>query len=296
MKIKKLLKKIFNEEWVDMVGKFDIFVNPTSKELMGLEKEYHYIRFILDNETKKLYVFSHNFLHKEASRHLKVDYSKYNTEAIFGAGIYKKGKLKIIELSGFSLIKKVLGKNPQEKWGWAEKYLNIVEVANHILKYNTMPEINEEFLDYIKNGFGTPKEVFVNPTSKEVSELYKDGKTIRFIVDNKNKKLYLFSSNLLHSIVTEKYGLPYKNLSNTEDYFYGEGIILQGTNIKIHGSFNLDALILYAKQAKNSRETLHNFFSNDIEKKWGWVDKYKINVTEYLKKAHDFCKSRGILE
>ena len=94
-KVMEKIDKKLKEEWVDTTKNFDfdkandydIFVNPTSKEL----SEFINIRFIVDKKNKKLYVFNIELLHENACKAIGIPYSM--KQNYFGYGIIKKGKI-----------------------------------------------------------------------------------------------------------------------------------------------------------------------------------------------------------
>jgi hypothetical protein len=68
--------------------------------------------------------------------------------------------------------------------------------------------LKEVFVDYVKDPYKSKKlhSVYKNPTSRELRDLVKEEKPseIRFIVDKKNKEVYVFGSDLLHDEAAKK--------------------------------------------------------------------------------------------
>lgn len=102
----------------------------------------------------------------------------------------------------------------------------------------------EEFVDRIKEPYDHhTHEVFVNPTSNEIKEVEKslrrEDKVVRYIVDVKKKKVYLFNEYLLHFVVAKAIGIPYQLHSIQENnksiYIFGEGFILRNKIKPIFG-------------------------------------------------------------
>lgn len=126
--------------------------------------------------------------------------------------------------------------------------------------------IKEEFLDYIKSG-ATNYAIFINPSQKEMSSIIKENESdkVRFIADSIHKKIYVFDYRLLHEIASKKYGIGYFANDNV---FFGSGRVESG-KIKILGSFML------------SLGDLEDFIGDNLDKKWGWADRYS-NLTDYL--------------
>jgi len=208
------ISRNLKEEWVDSIktskGKlFDIFVNPTPKELSELED---FVRFIVDWKNKKIYVFDHFLLHKIAADKLKIPYNpnKY-FPYYFGISKIKNGKL--IKLSE---LLKILKSKPEEK-EWLNKYfINLITVK-------------EEWVDTITSRYGRESkgktfDIFVNPTPKELNELGQ----LRIIIDRNNKKLYVFDYKLLHADAARRLKFPYSEEHDDKNYIFSYGKSYRG--------------------------------------------------------------------
>ena len=129
-------------------------------------------------------------------------------------------------------------------------------------------DITEEWADDVK-AISTQQTlpVFFNPKQSEFLELKK--KTglsgIRFIADNKNKKLYVFDGRILHHQIADRFNI----IPDTDDAFFGEGEIYKA-KLKVTKSF----------QAKYSDKKM--LFGN-IDKKWGWTKLYS-DLPNWMKK------------
>ena len=90
--------------------------------------------------------------------------------------------------------------------------------------------IKEEFADGIKDSHGRYFEVFINPSQSELFSLNKKyGISLRFIIDKKYKRVYVFPAELLHNYVATKYHLPYhERFKPNTPYIYGQGTFQDG--------------------------------------------------------------------
>ena len=71
MKLKELLEE-FQTGFKSYGEYFEIFVNPSRKEILEAGKETGSVRYIIDFKKKKLYVFSALLLHVDAANVLKI--------------------------------------------------------------------------------------------------------------------------------------------------------------------------------------------------------------------------------
>ena len=85
-------------------------------------------------------------------------------------------------------------------------------------------DLLEEFKTGIKV-YGKYFEVYVNPSKKEIEKITKktDG-LVRFIVDYKNKKIYMFDFKVLHHKVAKELGISYRD----ENFYFGSGDVEHG--------------------------------------------------------------------
>jgi len=291
------LKSILKEEFADYVkppfgsGKeYPVFVNPSPKEIMeamGADARKK-VRIIADSLTKKLYVFSPNLLHEFVAKKIGIKYYN-NNFAFFGVGIVDKGKVKINVSSSWTMrdnsnLDNFFSEDIDKKWGWADRYSNLLDflkkeqemIEKNGNKRDNEIDMDEEFVDYMKNFFGNEMPVFINPSKSEMVSLRKNRNVgIRFIIDNSSKKFYAFDESLFHEKVARKFNIPYSEESTS--VFFGEGELPNITRIKITDSYMFHDAI-------NKKELL----GKDIDKKWGWADQYA-NVTEFL----TLLKKRG---
>lgn len=95
--------------------------------------------------------------------------------------------------------------------------------------------IKEEYFDTLKLSYykkdqnHNTYDVFVNPSKKELGETVRDrnSNALRYIIDLKNKKLYVFSFNLLHSMVAKKLKILY-GMADSDEAIFGVGTFVNG--------------------------------------------------------------------
>jgi hypothetical protein len=88
--------------------------------------------------------------------------------------------------------------------------------------------LNEEWADTIKDKRGETYEIFVNPSQKEITDFVKEEiEYIRFLIELKNKKVYVWDGDLLHEDAAKELNKPYST-SGEKGYVYGEGTIERG--------------------------------------------------------------------
>ena len=149
-------------------------------------------------------------------------------------------------------------------------------------------KIQEEFLSGVKGRLHPKKyvEVFVNPTNYEMEEVAKDGprQEIRFFADGRNKKVYIFSNEEIHSTVLQGLGLAGYDYKTA---FTPKKQLLTGVAQKVNNKWTMtgsDAIgsLLYSASSKEGtenweRDYLHMLFNTD----WSWANKW-IEVDEEL--------------
>ena len=98
--------------------KYDIFTNPTPKEMKAVARENkNTLRWIANLENKKLYIFNASLLHEYACNELEVKYNGNNTrKAAFGIGTYMERKILVNNKENIKVIKQ----NP-----WMKRYMII---------------------------------------------------------------------------------------------------------------------------------------------------------------------------
>lgn len=112
---------------------YEIFVNPTKKELNEFDKEGY--RFLADAKAKKLYVFHSYILHQYAADHIFGEIDLYKSPHILAGTMYGK-PAKLDDLVPFnSEADEVFDKDFYEKikeydWDWVKKYVNIPDLES----------------------------------------------------------------------------------------------------------------------------------------------------------------------
>jgi len=114
------------------------------------------------------------------------------------------------------------------------------KVYSECLKIFKKENINERFLDYVKTSYSDNSyPVHKNPSSKEMKEIRKtqgkDDNELRGIIDFDKKDFYLFPSNLLHQMVSNKFNRKFDNATNIMCEFIpskGKLKVLKITHVK----------------------------------------------------------------
>ena len=102
---------------------FDIFINPTSKELMGMRKIEQTVRYIADFKNKNLYVWPSSYIHVEGLialkdvRGLKTAFDPGGFDYLStGAAEIEGNKLKFLESDGAWALVSKPWTNMNDKW------------------------------------------------------------------------------------------------------------------------------------------------------------------------------------
>jgi len=115
---------------------FEIFVNPTKKELSEFGEDGY--RFLANVKDKKLYVFSAYILHQFAAEHIFGEIDLYKSPHILAGTMYGK-PAKLEDLVPFNPeADEVFDKSFYEKikeydWDWIKKYLNIPDLEKQMI-------------------------------------------------------------------------------------------------------------------------------------------------------------------
>jgi len=99
------------EEWKDSIKvddeTYEIFINPTKRELLDLRKETDYVRFIIDVKKMEILVWNADLFHKNVSDkfELPYNYPKATKDYIYGeGGIVSSGSNKILVYKTIGLV------------------------------------------------------------------------------------------------------------------------------------------------------------------------------------------------
>ena len=138
--------------------------------------------------------------------------------------------------------------------------------------------LQEKYMGSSKVTYGAGRKklisIYMNPTSLELKMAVEESrdKDLRFLADNLNKKVFVWSSGLLHWEVWEKNIYPKYGKGRDMDVEETDNILtgiakLQGNKAVMMDS---DAQLTYGR-------------SKDIaETDWTWMNKY-VNATQWLK-------------
>jgi hypothetical protein len=156
-------------------------------------------------------------------------------------------------------------------------------------------DLREEFIDYVRY-YENTFPIWKNPTPKEIEEAFKEADAIkkysyglRFIADAKNKDFYIFPADLLHQKASEFLKINYSE--SNKNAVFGNAKPL-GNKLEISHMILLEQI-----DDTNLSNLLAQIIGNNIDKKWGFADKYS-NLTERLKKIDErlqmYIKKEGI--
>ena len=127
-------------------------------------------------------------------------------------------------------------------------------------------KLKEEWADsYQENGI--TREIFVNPTSKEVADLKAKG--LRWMADSKTKKFYIADNTVWHGQMIEKLKLMdnVPNLPHFKSTRWLTGDLYKGK----HNSDLMDSGMI----GREKKKTI-------LKKDWSWAYKYLPGLKEYV--------------
>lgn len=128
--------------------------------------------------------------------------------------------------------------------------------------------LNEKYFKRIKGRYGTSFEVFVNPTKKELMEAGAGDYGVRFIADNKYKKLYVWNAlKLIHQEAWESMGFS-GHIIYKDDYMLGQARHIGSGRWLVRSN--------YEKRMQDQTDY-------DRFKRFKWVQKY-IDIKEFFNK------------
>ena len=132
----------------------------------------------------------------------------------------------------------------------------------------------EKFFDALELYKGRYYEIFVNPTPQEMNDagsqstLYTDVVGVRFIAYLKTKKVYVWSSDVVHRELMDK-------IIDNFPEFKEKGNALFGTAEKVSGKWDMTASDFM--EGTQSYTLINKILDQD----WSWVNRY-IYVTDFL--------------
>jgi len=273
------LKKFLKEEWADSFTIKDpvtrrsktveIFRNPSRKEMEEASNRGNTLRFIATLNPKKLLIWDANILHGPVAHEFKIDIHGNNPNIVAGI-IKRKGSSWVMD-SSFSYLRAESDIKKQirlKNWRWTDKSFSGLQ---EYLGSNRKENLKEEWVESFKDGAKT-KEIFVNPTTKEVSQFNKKG--IRWIADSKTKRFYIADMTVWHAAMLS-------NLNLLKDPSYGElphfisDRWLTGTYY--YDKFDSDAL----KPGGGANKEMSK---KTLIKDWKWSYKYIPGLDKYVEK------------
>jgi len=116
-----------------------------------------------------------------------------------------------IERSHKKRVGNAVNRNIDKRYNTAEKVIQRISGK----------KLKEEWLDTVKSDLGNIYEVFVNPSQSEITKLVNTTSGyLRYAIDGKKKKFYVFSGNTSHKQILPKIKVPYKYTN--KNYMYGD--------------------------------------------------------------------------
>jgi hypothetical protein len=252
-------------------GRTRVVMNPSVEEInsvaMTVRQPYRdydvgvkTTHFIFDVAKNHFYVFSPNEYHSRVMVEMGLSTLRQNT------GDYPHGKL--VKTNDEWKIETMRGIT-HENYKRIENY-----IRNKYLK--------EEHIFGLKSTWGTWEDVYEVTGPKDLKDAMGKNDDIRFLADAKSKELYVFSSNLSHTAVTDKLRI--------NAYGYEQPIIAGRAKI-VNGKWTaIDAINIWsATEALKSASTFDKFkkYLQDIlNADWSFAKKY-IDLHIIVKEIRD---------
>jgi len=151
--------------------------------------------------------------------------------------------------------------------------------------------LQEKYMGSTKSRHGDLCSVYVNPTKMELGFAHEENNfiAIRFIADNLNKKVFVWSFNFIHVDIWDNFLVKTFGKGRNK-YFTKASDLLPGTATKKGSKFVMD----------DSDEILHqqhvgtlDWIDGILDIDWKWADKYVEvtpwvnNLTKDIKRIHD---------
>lgn len=156
---------------------------------------------------------------------------------------------------------------------------------------NQIVKLSEEWIASCTSVVGESVDIFVNPGSSDFLELNKTipSKQVRFFIDGKNKKFYVWDSNCLHGMAARAISSEIYSRFNSQDI--NKGILsghgkIQGNKIQFEGSDVLRTVMDGAKIDKSrgvSGSVDLWYLESIINMDWSWSSKY-VDIKNLLTK------------
>jgi len=112
--------------YYDAAAYYEIFINPSSKEMLEAADKFNMLRFIMDSSTKSFYAFSEELVHLEAAEEIygssrELESLEKAHKLILGSAELKVGKLNFVDSDWEHPTKK----QKLMDWTWAERWINL---------------------------------------------------------------------------------------------------------------------------------------------------------------------------
>jgi hypothetical protein len=214
-----------------------VYENPDMKELQDAGKSTGSVRFIAHMKEKKLFVFNSDVLHDSAYSTLKreeiipkedgeiFDFNIWGVARVAG----KYLKYESSDALDYLLQARAALNNYNKKDNWTRRWFKrpLTEIIKESLKDKSTRKsdlLPEMYIASINN----PKiyiEIFKNPSKKEMAQANKSSGFIRFLVDIKNKNLYVWGGDGLHYQAADEL-FKADQLKTADTYTLGTDILI----------------------------------------------------------------------
>ena len=204
---------------------YEIFLNPSAKEMKEAVDGDGYVRYLLVVKEKKVYIWNYNLTHVDAAPTLEQEgyisngaYYPGRKGFIWGVAHVKSGKLVDSPEDEYTVNFIKYHKLDKTKESWTTTYFNTDLFAS------MKQSISEEYLISLKRR-DDPYSIYKNPTTSDFKALAKEMRiagnnnlTIRFIIDLNNRNIYIWDATMeLHQNM-ENYLRRHDNLSPVVAY------------------------------------------------------------------------------
>ena len=170
---------------------FEVFVNPSSKELRDASNNgKDEVRFLADFQYKKLYIWHSDYTHADFLIDLPRKYKIGDPEKVsMGLAALRGNKLEFTQPDGEAQVRGQIWPRMNDKW------LSKWFIEPYVATYKDY--VDEEYLDTMdKYGSKTTlTDIYVDPDSTDLKKLYRNGgKDLRFAADNTKKNIYVWNA------------------------------------------------------------------------------------------------------
>jgi len=140
--------------------------------------------------------------------------------------------------------------------------------------------LQEKYVGSKKSTFGSRNKkvysIYTNPTKLEMKFAIEESqdKELRFVADNLNKKIFVWSSDLLHDDVWDNFLAKTYAKGRGNDFSISPDL-LPGNAVKIGNSYSM----INSDEVDCDSQWVKDIIDID----WSWANKY-VNVTKWLNK------------